>query len=346
MPSAVGPITADVNVASTIRTPVEAAKAFETLMLKQLMKSMSKTIGNSGLFGKGFEGELYSDMFSEAVAEAAATGESGLSGMIMEALNVDERSADTLRSIGRNAVRGISAYKAMVQGEAAAPENSQLEAVVKEWMDPYRAHRWGKEGVLETSDLGAKLETEGVGGTARFNVNDAEGYRDYPKCNLFAFEMLRRAGYAVPVRARSHGWGYPGAESTTRRAANNTTEGWAIPRTAESAESLDTAASSGTPLLLTSSAPEERAGHMAVADRIHNIQRDAAGNIATIEYSGWEAGSRRAGYGRRVWRLQGIEGSGRGGLDRIEVLEPLSASNNGTYHRVDSGKPGASIRDN
>ena len=345
MPSAIGPLTADVNLASSIRTPVEAAKAFETLMLKQLMKSMTKTIGNSGLFGNGFEGDMYADMFSDAIAEAAAQGESGLGGMIMEALGVDERAQTTLRAIGRNATRGFSAYRAMTTGPTT-PENKALEAVADAWMDPYAAQRWGKAGTLDKSDLGADLSTEGKGGTANFNVNDAEGYYDYPKCNLFAFEMLRRAGYAVPVRARNRGWGFPGAESTTRRAERGDTAGWATTRTHDNAETLDAVARAGTPLLLTSSAPDDRVGHMAVADRIHSIQRDSSGNIAVLEYSGWEAGSKRAGYGRRVWRLQGIEGGGRGGLDRIEVLMPHAAAQTGAYHPVDAAVPGASIRDN
>lgn len=344
MPGAIGPLTSDTPINTVIKTPVEAAKAFETMMLKQLMKSMTKTVGNSGLFGNGFEGGMYSDMFSDAIAESAAGG-SGLSEMIMQALNVDERTSDTFQSIGKSIGRGISAYRAMATGKVEKPENSQLESVVDSWMDPYTAHRWGKEGTLSEADLAADLVTEGEGGDARFNVNDADGYRDYPKCNLFAFEMLRRAGYAVPVHARAHGWGFPGAESTTRRATRGDTAGWATTRTEESVESLDTSAKNGIPLLLTSSAPDERAGHMAVADRIHRIERNSSGNIAVVEYSGWEAGSKRAGYGRRVWRLEGVEGSGRGGLDRIEILEPLPAHSQ-VYHPVDTAKPGASIRDN
>ena len=344
MPGAIGPITSDTPVSTVIRTPVEAAKAFETLMLKQLMKSMTKTIGSSGLFGSGFEGGMYSDMFSDAIAESAAGG-SGLSDMIMQALDVDERASAALQSIGRSAGRGISAYRAMVTGKAEQPENAHLASVVNDWMDPYTAHRWGKAGTLSSAELGAELVTEGKGGDARFNVNDAEGYRDYPKCNLFAFEMLRRSGYAVPVRARARGWGFPGAESTTRRAARGDTEGWATRRTDESVESLDAAARGGVPLLLTSSAPDERAGHMAVADRIHRIERNTSGDISVVEYSGWEAGSKRAGYGRRVWRLEGIQGSGRGGLDHIEILEP-SPAHSQVYHPVDEATPGASVRDN
>jgi hypothetical protein len=84
---------------------------------------------------------------------------------------------------------------------------------------------------------------------------------------------------------------------------------------------------------------------MAVVDRIHSVKRTENGHIAAIEYSGWEAGGKRASYGRRVWRLEGVSGSGRGGLDRIEVLEPKAASDAGAYHQVGGGLPGASMHD-
>ena len=54
MPSAVGPIISGNPIGATIRSPKEAAHAFEALMLKQLMSAMTKTVGKSGLFGEGF----------------------------------------------------------------------------------------------------------------------------------------------------------------------------------------------------------------------------------------------------------------------------------------------------
>ena len=157
--------------------------------------------------------------------------------------------------------------------------------------------------------------------------------------------MLRRAGFSVPIRARARGWGYIGADSTTRMVARGEVDQWSRVRSSSPAETLDAEARLGRPFLLTSSAEGERAGHMAVADRIHRIERDEQGQIAVLEYSGWEAGSKRASYGRRVWRLASIPGQGRGGLDRIEILEPKAQTGNQVYFPVDGNRPGASHYD-
>ncbi len=344
MPAAISLLSSSPGTTPQIRNPADAAKAFETLMLQQLMGSMSKTVGNSGLFNNGFEGKLYGEMFVSAIAEKAAGGNLGLTEMIQEALGVDERLVGELKSF-TSAIRGISAYRAAVSGAAEPPANGFLAQVAEGWLDRGQPSKWGKEGALTEHDLAADLVTNGVGGPAVFNVRDASGYEGHPKCNLFAFEMLRRAGYSVPVRPRSHGWGYPGADTVAKWSEKGDTGAWAQVRTSASAEALDALARSGTPLLLSSSAPESRAGHMAVADRIHSIQRDQDGRIAVLEYSGWDAGSKKAGYGRKVWRLASIPGQGRGGLDRIEVLEPAQAAQAGSLHRIGSERPGASVHD-
>jgi Rod binding domain-containing protein len=346
MPLALGPIGTESGTAAAIHSPKDAAKAFEALMLKQLMKSMTDTVGKSGVFGGGFESDMYSDMFASAVAEQAAGSGTGLSDMIMQAMGVDERSKGQLQSIGKSAMHALSSYRAQVTGDTEIPNNSSLAGMVDNWLKNSDPTHWGKDGALTTSDLGADVATETKNGVAHFNVLDAMGYKGYPKCNLFAFEMLRRAGYTVPVRARSHGWGYPGADSTAKLSAKGETGNWGQVRTGDSPEALDRTALSGVPLLLSSSAPDEKAGHMAVADRIHRIERNSEGNIAVIEYSGWESGGKKASYGRRVWRVEGISGQGRGGLDRIEVLQPQPASVYGEFQALGSGLPGASVFDN
>jgi len=352
MPLALGPIGSEVSTAQTVQTPKDAARAFEALMLKQLMKSMSDTVGNSGVFGSGFESDLYSDMFSSAVAEQAAGSGTGLSEMIMRAMGVDERTEGALKNIGNTVQRALSTYRAQtayhgqVTGETEIPANRRLADVVDHWMQSSRPENWGNDGALTTADLSADIDTQAKDGTAHFNVLDAMGYKGYPKCNLFAYEMLRRAGFTVPVRARSRGWGYPGADNTARLAASGKIEHWGRIRTADAQATLDQTAVSGTPLLLASSAPDDKAGHMAVADRVHRVERDAAGNIAVIEYSGWESGGKKAGYGRHVWRVEGISGQGRGGLDRIEVIEPLPASQFGVFQALGDTLPGASVLDN
>ncbi|MCP4679836.1 MAG: hypothetical protein GY854_30960 [Deltaproteobacteria bacterium] len=344
MPGPVAPLSAGLGATPEIRTPVQAAKAFETMMLQQLLRSMSKTVGKSEFLGGGFEGNLYGEMFVSAIAEKAAGKGLGLGDMIQRALGVDERISGKISSLG-NTLRGMGAYRAAVSGATEPPANHALANVADMWLSQEAPARWGREGALTSQDLAADLITEGVGGAAAFNVRDASGYQGHPKCNLFAFEMLRRAGYSVPVRPRSRGWGYPGADAVARWSENGDIEGWARVRSGATAADLDAVARGGQPLLLASSAPENRAGHMAVADRIHEVKRNAEGKIVTIEYSGWEAGSKRASYGRRVWRLASVRGTGRGGLDRIEVLEPHLASVGNSYHFIGKGRPGASVLD-
>lgn len=345
MPLALGAVGMNDNSSASLRTPQDAAHAFEALMLKQLMKSMTDTVGKSGVFGSGFEGELYSDMFSSAVAEEAAGSNVGLSEMILRAMGVDERMETSFQSIGNTAARALSSYRAQLSGETEIPSNRTLANLVDDWMQTSDSFRWGKDGALTTAELGADISTSTESGVAHFNVRDADGYKGYPKCNLFAFETLRRAGYTVPVRARDHGWGYPGAGNTTRLSASDNVDNWGRVRTGDSREALDQSALNGVPLLLSSSAPDDKAGHMAVADRIHRVERNEKGDIAVIEYSGWESGSTKASYGRRVWRAEGIEGQGRGGLDRIEIIEPLPASVYGEFQALGKGLPGASVRD-
>jgi hypothetical protein len=241
-------------------------------------------------------------------------------------------------------LRSNQIYRAGLTGTAQAPHVAELKRVVDQWVPPGAETRWGKNGTLLKSDLEAPIQTTGVGGMAFFNVEDAAGYEGYPKCNLFAFEMLRRAGYSVPVVARQRGWGFPGADAVTRMANTGDVSKWAQVRSGDSAEALDAIASSGQPLLVTSDGID-KPGHMAVVDRIHSITRTADGSIASIEYSGWEAGGSRAGYGRHIWRLSSVQGEGLGGLARIEVLKPHQAGNGELFVPFNANLPGASLKD-
>lgn len=334
------------SVRPRIETPQQAASAFESLMLKQLFTVMSKSAGGAGMFGKGFAGDVYNDMFADALAQKASGSGLGMAQMIRSALGVEERTAQTAATsrFTANAVRALQSYKAAVTGDIEPPQNAQLAALTGQWLSGDAAARWGKDGALTPEDLAPDIVTEGEGGPAAFNVEDASGYEGHPKCNLFALEMLRRSGFTVPVRARSHGWGFPGADAVTRMARDGASTEWATRLTGSTTEALDALARSGTPLLVSSSATDGRVGHMAVVDRVHNIERTKDGDIAVIEYSGWEAGTQKAGYGRRVWRLEGVPGSGRGGLEGIEVLAPRRAEGN-AYVPVDDAVPGASLNE-
>jgi len=47
----------------------EAAKGFEAIFARQLLKSMRSALTDSGMFGSGTTGEIYSDMMDNAIAE-------------------------------------------------------------------------------------------------------------------------------------------------------------------------------------------------------------------------------------------------------------------------------------
>ncbi len=347
----IAPTSAGVYNAPNINSPAEAAKAFEALMLKQMLNAMSKTVEKSGLFGSGFESDLYGGMFMDSIAENASGKGMGISEMLGQSFGLEGNSeaSGAFNAVSRS--QGVSAYRASaspdsigwttVSGDAEPPSNTALATLANEWLSGPAQARWGKAGALEASDISAQISTRESDGTAVFNVLDASGYEGHPKCNLFALEMIHRAGYSVPVRARSHGWGYPGASAVTKLSDAGEASKWSQRLTDMSVEQMNQVAGSGTPILLASSAPGD--GHMAVADQIHSIKRNENGEIATIEYSGWEAGGKKAGYGRRVWRLASVPGKGRGGLDHIEVMEPRRSSE--VFHPVGNARPGASNLD-
>jgi Rod binding domain-containing protein len=348
----VGAIGAGFNNSPNINNLTDAANALESMLFRELMKSMTESVGKSGLFGEGFQSEMYQDMYSSMMAEQAG-GHLGISDMFLKALGGDPdadahrsnaSSAGGLHNLG--AAGALHAYRAVAEKTGAPPANVELHRVAMSFVNDDAAARWAKDGTLTNSDLAADISTAEANGVASFNVNDANGYEGFPKCNLFAFEMLRRSGYTVPVTGRSHGWGYMGADAVTGLAQKGQVGEWATVNTGLSREQLDGMAYQGTPLLLTGSGAGDRVGHMAVADRIHSVQRNERGDIVALEYSGWEATGHGASYGRRMWRLEGVQGNGRGGLERIEVLAPRKSSGaDDAYVTVGNHHPGASITD-
>lgn len=71
---------------------LEAAKGFETMMVKQMLKSMTSSLQNKGFFGKAPGSDVYQDMFMDSMArQITDQGHLGLADMIvknMEAGNV------------------------------------------------------------------------------------------------------------------------------------------------------------------------------------------------------------------------------------------------------------------
>jgi Rod binding domain-containing protein len=342
---AVGSIGGGFIAPPDIKSNKDAANAFEAMLFKQLLKSMTNSVQKSGLFGSGFQADMYSDMYTSVIAEEAAGSGMGISAMLQESFGGDGNSAGSISHVLRRS-SGSAVYRKMIASANAIPSNANLKVIADNWLKGDAASRWSKDGELTRTDLNADIETTLSNGVARFNVQDADGYKGYPKCNLFAFEMVRRFGSSVPVIARKHGWGYPGADAVAHMAQKGAVEKWASVKTSDSAGALDAIARSGQPLLLTSAADGDAVGHMAVADRIHAVKHDKDGNIEVLEYSGWEATGHGATYGTRVWRLKGIKGPGRGGLNQIEILVAKKADGlENAYVPVNNRTPGVSIQD-
>jgi Rod binding domain-containing protein len=315
------------------RQLANAARQFEGIMMQQLVKVLWKTSGTA----KGGQGEMYQGMFEGAFADQLVSGGGiGLAGMLEKALSgqaTTPSSSDITPALAQ--VLGTT-HRLQLEPLAVATSESaflepnvgktaQLQAAASDMLAT-GGEQWSKAGSLGAQDLRSELVTQTPGGAARFSVRDANGYQGYNKCNLFAFELARRAGFEVPVVARDAGWGFPSAGAVAHDAGDRQVQGgWAHVVTGESAERLDAAAKAGTrAFLLAGSGVGQAHGHMAVVERVHAVEYGADGAISRVVFDGWEA--RPGGGGhlvRRTWNVAGHNGGHdpRNGFQDIQILE-------------------------
>lgn len=307
----------------------DAARQFEGLLMQQLLQILRKTAPSGGLMGGDSSGEMYVQMFDEAIAEALSKGDGiGLRDMLIEGLGgeVAKPGGQLTGTLRREHPAGVEASRAPAAGAPIGGLGGRLQHAAASMMsgDP---KRWGREGALLPGDLGNGFSTPAPGGEAAFNVRDARGYQGYYKCNLFTLELARRAGFEVPVTGRARGWGYPSPSTVTPDAADgNLRGGWARVATGEPAESIDRGAVRGDrAFMLTGSGMPGRHGHMGVVERVHGIDYGAGGEIKRVVFDGWEARPNGAEHlTRRVWNVHGNPGGGpsqRNGFESIEILE-------------------------
>jgi len=183
-----------------------------------------------------------------------------------------------------------------------------------------------------------------------FNVRDAAGFQDRYKCNLFAFELSRRAGFMVPLIGRTRGWGYMGPDGVTADAqAGRLRGGWGHVVTGERADSLDSGIVRGDrAFLLTATGAGGRAGHMGVVERIHRIDYDPEGRIERIVFDGWEGRTYGATHLEgREWVRHGHRGSAgsRGNFEDIELVELERPSAPGAEERPVHERARPSVHD-
>lgn len=313
---------------------LDAARKFEGILLQQLLHVMRSTAKSGGMAsGDGASGQ-YLSMFDEVIAERLSEGGGiGLAAPLMEALGGDpELARQTLPSEARSTTSmgvtgGTSRASAVTPPlPSLSGATARLAKAAYAISAPEGGKQWAREGTLTERDLASNLETPAEGGVARFSVRAAQGYRDAYKCNLFALEAARRGGFQVPVVARAQGWGFPTSNTVTEDAADGSLRGdWAeVVPSARIAEVKDKVARGEMAIMLTGSGKDGRHGHMAVVERIHDVQLDAQGNVQRVEFDGYEARVDGAQHlERRVWTRAGHgEDSrrARNGFGTIELL--------------------------
>lgn len=325
---------ADVDGASSAR---EAARRFEGLFLEQLVRVMRE----SAPMFEGTGGEMYAQMFDQNMGDALArAGGVGLADVLARAMGAPDGPASLpIAPMGPSSFLHASMGGVLperpVSGAALDGATGSLQRAADALLpDSGVAPQWGRDGTLTTADLASSFTSGEAGREAAFAVRDAHGYAGYYKCNLFALELARRAGFEVPLASRPRGFGYPGPDAMTADAADGALRaGWGDVVTGASAEQLDSAIVRGdSAFLLTSSGHDGHHGHMGVVERVHEVAYDADGRVARIVFDGWEGRSTGAMHlTRRTWSTYGhghVEGS-RSGLDRIEIIR---------LHRPEAGE--------
>ena len=351
--SAVGPRTPEQRQARA----EAAAKEFESVLMKQLIAVMRRTAPGGTLGGSDGSASQIMDMFDEAMADQMVSGQGlGMRQMLVQSLggeadsgagaigaihsqqsfmrafgSMNTSSSPTLPPVQSVGVRTVPT-DTTAMGDVRFGSIAQSASFLSR---PEVADRWSRDGALTKGELSSTLATESIhGGTAAFNVNDAKGFQGFYKCNLFALEAARRAGFAVPVQAREHGWGYPDPNQIVR---DLTTDGslrgnWATPATSSTPDQVNAQTANGGGFLLVGSGTDGRAGHMGVVERIHQIDRAADGSIRRVIFDGWEARENGAQHlVRRTWNANGNAGgtNARNGFTRMEILQ-LRAPETGT----------------
>lgn len=311
----------------------DAAQRFEGLFLQELVAQMRE----SAAMFEGTGGELYGQMFDQQMGETlASSGGVGIADMLARTMGASPalpsaRLASMLPLGGELGGQSGLALGPLLDarppsGASLTGATGSLQRAADDLLPASGiAPQWGRDGALGASDLVSPF-AEPTGADAATAVRGARGYQGYYKCNLFAFELARRAGFEVPAAQRAHGFGYPGTDAVTTDASDGTLQrGWGRVASSASAEAIDSSIVRGDgAFLITGSGTDGHHGHMGIIERVRSIERDASGAITRITFDGWEGRAQGAMHlSERTWATTG-HGAGEGvrrGLGRIEVIQ-------------------------
>jgi Rod binding domain-containing protein len=296
---------------------ISAAKQFEGVLMTQLLEVLWKTTPQ---LQKG-QGGMYQSMFQGSFADHLVEGGGiGLSDMIAKALGAEPENAVGTRHAPSTGDLFPNKRVAPVGGVMADVETAATTMIES------GAKHWAKDGSLTQEDYGTLGASELAGEHARRSVDNANGYQGYYKCNLFAFEVARRAGLAVPEDARTGTLLLSSSNRLTQDASDGSLEsGWAKVATGASPAVMQDALRAGeAAFLLVGSGRGDKHGHMAVIETPKQIDYDEAGQIKSISFEGWEAQRDGAKHlTQRTWNRFGEKGApgDRNGLERIEIIQ-------------------------
>ncbi|MEY4582546.1 MAG: hypothetical protein RL701_7249 [Pseudomonadota bacterium] len=298
-----------------------AARQFESVLLTQLLQVLWKSIPEL----KEGQGSMYGTMFQSSFADQlAAGGGIGLASMIAKGLGAKTEGAATT---GTRHVQSLKLPGNIVPSQQQTGQNVMSDvASAARTMLAGGGAQWAKGGTLSADDLGTVNAAAKAGESAKRTVDGNNGYRGYYKCNLFAFELARRAGLEVPGSATGATLNIPSSNHLTQDARDGSLDtGWAQVSTGASPAAMQDALHTGeAAFLVVGSGHGERHGHMAVLERPQKIDYDESGQIRSISFDGWEAQPDGAKHlTSRTWNRTGNPGApgDRNGLDRIEIIQ-------------------------
>jgi Rod binding domain-containing protein len=301
-----------------------AARQFESVLLTQLMQVMWK---GSPEMSKG-AGAMYQSMMQSAFAEHLSdSGGIGLAKMIANSLGAKEETGAGLTRHIASAIGSHTFNLSTTMPQSEGPQvglNQSVNAAANSMLAGQASERWAKDGALTEGDLAAGAGQ--LGESARNTLNSTQGYQGYYKCNLFAFELARRAGAAVPLSERGNALSFPSSNRLTQDASDGSLDtGWAKVATGASPAAMQDALNAGeAAFMLVGSGRGERHGHMAVIERPRSIEYGDDGAVRSIVFDGWEAQPDGAKHlTQRTWNRYGNPGgpNDRNGLERIEIIQ-------------------------